>query len=58
MNKKLIGRILFIALFLSNISFAKEKTEYNTTTKGIFLNRVIMEQLQASNGTLESYKSD
>jgi len=58
MNKKIIGRIFFIALFLSNMSFAQEKTEYNTTTKGVFFNMVIMEQFQASKGTLESDKSD
>jgi len=53
MNKKLIVRILVIALFLSNMSFAQEKINYNTT-QCTFCNMVIKDQLHASKATLES----
>lgn len=56
MNKKLIVRILFIALFLSNMSFAQEKINYNTT-QCTHCNMVIKDQLHASKATLESGKT-
>ena len=56
MNKKLIVRILAIALFLSNMSFAQEKINYNTT-QCTFCNMVIKDQLHASKATLESGKT-
>lgn len=56
MNKKLIRCILFIALFLSNMSFAQEKIEYNSTSC-TYCKMVIKDQLHASKATLESDKT-
>lgn len=56
MNKKIIVRSLFIALFLSNMSFAQEKIDYNTT-QCTFCNMVIKDQLHASKAALESGKA-
>ena len=56
MNKKLTVRIIFFALFLSNMSFAQKKIKYNTT-QCTFCTMVIKDQLHASKATLESGKT-